>query len=230
MENSSIAIPPALKSNPDDNFKVQMADNFHTGKVLNKHINSSICMPEITSEVTKSTYYLSNPPHTTLPFNIPNKPHGLEIDVQKSPLRGAPLCLSHNTIVTNADYESISRASRVRISDKQESSLSENQKSISNQVQHVQHGQPSNGIKYEIPVIPAIGDSGCDHVLVRDEHSAVLRNHHPYTNFHVRTANGSIMSLTGRGTLRVPTSTGYVEFPSYTFPNSVLAKKINWFR
>ena len=34
------------------------------------------------------------------------------------------------------------------------------------------------------------------------------------------------MSSSGRGTLRLPTSTGYVEFPSYTFPNNILTKNL----
>ena len=35
-----------------------------------------------------------------------------------------------------------------------------------------------------------------------------------------------MMSSTGRGTLRIPTSTGYIEFPSYTIPKSIPTKNL----
>ena len=34
------------------------------------------------------------------------------------------------------------------------------------------------------------------------------------------------MSSTGRGTLRIPMSIGYIDFPSYTFQNLVLTKNL----
>ena len=141
MGNSSIAIASVFstENTPDVNFKAQtMTDIFHKGIVSNKHITSRICMPEITSEATKSTYNLSELPHTTLSFNMHNKKQRETIDVQQRPLRGAPPCSADKTIAINADYESISRVNRVRFSDKQESSHSEPQKSI---VSHLYAGQ-----------------------------------------------------------------------------------------
>ena len=85
-------------------------------------------------------------------------------------------------------------------------------------------GQTSNGPS--IPSIPAIADTGCDHVLIRNENASILRDLVPFQHFHVKTANGAIMSSTGRGTLRIPTSTGHIDFPSYTFPNSILTKNL----
>ena len=85
-------------------------------------------------------------------------------------------------------------------------------------------GQTSNGPS--IPPIPAIADTGCDRVLIRNENASILSDLVPFQHFHVKTANGAIMSSTGRGTLCIPTGTGHIDFPSYTFPNSILTKNL----
>jgi len=54
----------------------------------------------------------------------------------------------------------------------------------------------------------------------------MLRDLDPFQPFHVKSANGAIMSSTDRGTLRILTSTGHVHFPSYMFPNSILTKNL----
>jgi len=47
-----------------------------------------------------------------------------------------------------------------------------------------------------------------------------------FQHSHDRTANGAIIRSTGSGSLRIPMSTKHINFPSYTFPNSILTKNL----
>ena len=70
-------------------------------------------------------------------------------------------------------------------------------------------GQTSNAPS--IRFIPAIAGTGCDNVLIRNGNTSILRDLVPFQHFYVRTANWAITSLTGRGKLHIPTSTGHID-------------------
>jgi len=83
-------------------------------------------------------------------------------------------------------------------------------------------GARQTSIGSSIPSIPAIADTGCGHVLIANKNASILRNLILCQQFHVKTANGAIMSSTGKGMLCIQTSSEYIEFPSYIFPNSIM--------
>ena len=84
--------------------------------------------------------------------------------------------------------------------------------------------QTSNGPS--VPSISAITDMECDRTSIRNEKASILRDLVSFHHYHVRTANGANMSSTGRKTFRIPKSTGHIDFPSYTLPNSILTKTL----
>jgi len=71
-----------------------------------------------------------------------------------------------------------------------------------------------------------IGDSGCTNVLLRNSNSQVLHSLSPFTGFQIAAANGNIMTSTKRGILRVPTSEGTIEIPSFVFPDWALSHNL----